>query len=440
MSDKGQQMLARGIVSSVGLVQDALLAYLNRLIEKLDEKYKEDARQFVSDWVENPDTKVIAYGVTDEIAGKLAEKLKSSGVPFMDVDSSVKERHTFIIPDSFTQQVETIALQLAIEQDRVSQISVDEINDLCFGELSKGRDPDRYCITVEDKLVANRLRETLTKESSGLQIPFAKEENADGTYSFYCTMEDCEKMNRAYFQASWQFAGRFELLNRKQEQYDLERQEALEKRMKEPGHYYIVDPEIDEKGNVTGNIKQMVEVSDDKITLYKNGKDVTEIIPNGTEEAFDTLVSWEDRQSRPIVIEGDEMETGNLKVLLKERSPKIFLEQSDYEAFKADQKDMLKAEKRLERCLKDPITERSKAAILEYIHQMDEQKTRRMGREYIAKEKGFEKVLDHTKSEEYEIGAKDLSTLDRVIEIAKEEVRAQGNRQRAIPLDKAKTI
>ena len=54
--------------------------------------------------------------------------------------------------------------------------------------------------------------------------------------------------------------------------------------------------------------------------------------------------------------------------------------------------------------------------------------------------KGFEKVLDHTKSEEYVIGAKDLSTLDRVIEIAKEEVRAQGNKKRAIPLDRAKTI
>ena len=48
-------------------------------------------------------------------------------------------------------------------------------------------------------------------------------------------------------------------------------------------------------------------------------------------------------------------------------------------------------------------------------------KQKKRTRAIIAKEKGFEKVLDRTKSEEYEIGAKDLSTLDRVIEIAKED-------------------
>lgn len=399
---------------ALSAVQQLLL----KLIEKANEEYRLESEEFIYACHENG---LFSYQVEDEIADRLIEKLKESGVPFMAVDNNTKEAHTLFFPEAFTQHVESLAMELAKEYDRLSQVSVAEINDLCYSNKMNGKEMNRYDLTVPDKLYANRLRETLTKQND-LKIVFAMEPNADGTYTFSCTDMDIEKLNRAYFETAWNFAGRFEALNRKQEEYDLQRQQQLEKRLEQEGHYFIVDPELDSKGNPTGKAKELIEVSNDEIKFYKNGQDLTQTISHDREndEHMDTFQSWIDRQSRPIVVEAAEWPEA--PKYIKERNPKIFLEQKDFESFRADQQDMFKTEKKMQRVFREPYNERSVNSLSKYLEVLDQNKSSRIN-EWLPKAKHIKETLEASKTEIHKITSFDLEDINRVIAISKEEAR-----------------
>lgn len=390
------------------------------LIEKTDREYIKEAQLFVEQWESKG---LMSYRIPDETFDKTINKLKDAGISYLAFDNATTTDHVIFFPKPFAQHVESIAIQTAKEADLLTQISKDEINDLCFGELMKGHDALRYEITVPDKLYANRLRENLTK-ANNLKTVFSMDENADGTFTFSCPSTECEKMNKAYFEIIWNFAGRFAELNRKQEEYDLERQIQLEEKMNSNDNYFIVEPQLDKNGNPTGDVLNYIKVSENSIEFFKNNcKYAAETIHRNTlEENTDVFQSWADGMSRPIII--DEAEWENRKQLIKERNPKSFLEQKDKEQYRAELCDMFKAEKKLVRIFSKPLSERSIDAINQYIENLDEQKLKRTAN-HIPRSKEIKQIFAKTQIEERFITEKDLSSLDRVIEVTKEMAKQQ---------------
>lgn len=412
-------------LSAQNEILNAAMNLLLAMIEKTDRDYARESEAFVEQWAGKG---LMSYRIPDETFDMTVTKLKDAGISYLAFDNATTTDHVIFFPKPFTQHVESIAMATAKETDRLSQVSKDEINDLCYFSLMKGKEPARYELTVPDELCANRMRETLTKKNQ-LKTVFSMDRNADGTITFTCPVQDCEKLNKAYFETAWNFAGRFAAINRKQEQYDLERQLQLEDRMKEDGNYYIVDPEIDEKGNPTGKIKEMIRIDGDTISFYKNGKDVAESVRKDmSEEYLDTFQSWTDRLSRPIIIE--ESEWPEKEKYIRERNPKVFLEQSDHDRFKADLSDMFKTEKKMARVFREPFNQRSMQALVGYLEAVDTQKDIRMGREYIPKADEIRKFLEKADPKEEVITEKDLDSLDRVIAIAKEEAKEAGMQAR----------
>lgn len=388
---------------------------LLKLCEKADVEYQEIASKFVEEWATKG---MMSYQVDDNLIKELESRLKDSGISYLAFNNAATTEHVIFFPEAFSQQVESIALNIAKDHDLLSQTSKDEINDLCYAQnLRDPKNPmTRYEIMVPNELIANRLRETLTKEND-LKITFSVDKNPENdTYTFTCPSLDGNKMNRAYFETLWSFAGQFEALNLKQEQYDLDRQHELEDRINQGGSYIIADPVIDEKGNATGAVREKIVITPETITLYK-GDIVADSIQNtNSDQCLDTFQSWIDRQSRPIIIEDNEKD--NMKELLIQRNPKIFLEEKDYAAFKADREQMYKIENKMIRCFNGEFNEKAWNAIMAEVARADERNLT-----VVSRTEQLDKLFHESKYECFEVTDKDLSTLNRVIELQQEHMK-----------------
>ena len=203
---KNQNKVMQGISKS-------LYELLMELTEKLETDYRILAQKYIQEWTAAQES-ICGYKVCDEIKDSLEEKLKSRGVPYMVLDLSEEEKGIFVFPASHQQFIETTALEVAKEYDEITQISQSEINDLCFGKEKM----DRYDLSVKDEALANRIRENLTGRN--LNTIFSMEE-VNGEYVFSCTKDDVENLNKAFFEAVWDFTGANADLHKKQEEWSL---------------------------------------------------------------------------------------------------------------------------------------------------------------------------------------------------------------------------
>lgn len=400
---KNQNKVAQGISKS-------LYELLMELTEKLEADYKILAQKYIQEWTATQES-ICGYKVCDEIKEYLEQKLKSRGVPYMIMDLSEEEKGIFIFPASHQQFVETTAIEIAKEYDEITQISQAEINDLCFGKEKM----DRYDLTIQDEALANRIRENLTGRN--LNIVFSMEKIND-QYVFSCTKDDIENLNKAFFEAVWDFTGTNADLHKKQEQWNLDRQKDLLNKMISDGHYFIIDAELDKYGKPTGNIIEKIEVTDTEIALYKTEEKPTDIIENNkTEEIMDRFQCWTDRQTFPVIVDASEMD--NWQKIAKKQARPYFMTQEQRDLEKLNDVNKKATEKKIERALRHPLSAEAKEAIILMIKQYD-----KVGAEYNKnfKEKSeeFEKILLSAENNVHKITSQDLSSIDRSIEFSKE--------------------
>lgn len=400
---KNQNKVMQGISKS-------LYELLMELTEKLETDYRILAQKYIQEWTAAQES-ICGYNVCDEIKDSLEEKLKSRGVPYMVLDLSEEEKGIFVFPASHQQFIETTALEVAKEYDEITQISQSEINDLCFGKEKM----DRYDLSVKDEALANRIRENLTGRN--LNTIFSMEE-VNGEYVFSCTKDDVENLNKAFFEAVWDFTGANADLHKKQEEWSLGRQKEMNEKMTSEGHYFIIDAELDKYGKPTGNIIEKIEVTDTEIALYKTGEKPTDIIPNNkTEEVMDRFQCWTDRQTFPVVVDASEIE--NWEQIAQKQARPYFMTKEQLEVEKINHSNKKATEKKIERALRHPLGMEAKEAILGMIEQYDKAGNK-YGLDYKEKSKDFEWYLTGTEHSVHKITSQDLSSIDRSIEYNKE--------------------